>query len=228
MAFKRDKAADLVAAFNGRYEPSPLEIQNRIKFNRWDHTFIERRRQEYPQLDKGNPGVGAYGRGAMSWVGCNADPSKAKFLAKQAAAREMADPLKAKFMAKQGLASAGSRSLPNMSASQLGKFRDRNLSRYTASLHYLEQKKGMGPLQVQGAKSQKVPVEELLYSGISRDLEGRQAYLQSRHQMAPQDKNAAPVSSAQEVGWQCYQGPDKVIGRQLKPCRPPPSMIYFA
>jgi len=212
-----------------------LEVEVYRKFARWDQKFIQGKKEEYPDLVKPPPGVGHSGAGSVNWVGLNPDPCKAKFQAKQAALKELEDPLKAAFIAKQGLVSAGTRSLPTLSTSMTSKFRDRRLSRYSASLHYLEQKKGMSPMQrddvkesIASGKSDIVPIEELLYSGISRDNEGRLAYLQNRHQMAPQDKAKNPLTAAQVVGWQCYRGPGKFVGQKAKRCEPPQSMIYIA
>lgn len=223
----------------GRRAALPLEVEVYRKFNRWDQKFIEGKKQEFPHLVRPPPGVGASGAGSVNWVGLNADPCLAKFKAKQGHVKEMADPLKAKFFAQRGLnvMNAGSKSLPTLSDSFYGKFRtgqhcrDKHLSRCSASLHYLEQKIKCTPLQRDQStdvQPEQVPVEELLYSGVSRDSEGRSAYLRNRHQMAPQDKAKTPVTASQVVGWRCYRGPGKHVGKQLKPCEPPPSMIYLA
>lgn len=215
----------------GRRPPKPLEVEVFRKFNKHDKQFIEAKRTEFSHLLKPPPGEGAAGTGSVNWVGLNVDPCKAKFLVKKEALELMsADPIKAKFLAKNSLVTAGTRSLPNLEkdTSTTDKFRHRKLSKISAAVHFLEQKKGMNPLQADDARPDKLPLEEKLYSGVSRDSEGKAAYLKVRHGMWPRDKSRAPITSSQVVGWDCYKRPGKHIGKQLKPCEPPPSMIFIA
>eukprot|EP00128_Syssomonas_multiformis_P003839 Colp12_sorted_trinity150504_noHs@10885 len=44
-------------------------------------------------------------------------------------------------------------------------------------------------------------VMKLLYSGLSKEGEGRASYLKTRRQEAPQEKFVFPVTSAQTIGW---------------------------
>jgi len=226
----------------GRPKARPLEVEVYKKFARWDQKYIQNTANAFPELKKPPPGVGASGTGSVNWVGLNADPCKAKHDAKREDAERMLDPKKCEFMAKHKLMHAGASSVPSLSDTLTCKFRERKLPKYSASLHYLEQKQGMGALQVgQGAapeankglparpgKAGELPLEELLYSGISRDNEGRFAYLHNRHQMAPQHKSKTPVTASQVVGWQCYKGPGIFVGRKAKMCPPPVSMLFIA
>uniref|UniRef100_A0A0G4F8Q1 Sperm microtubule inner protein 1 C-terminal domain-containing protein n=1 Tax=Chromera velia CCMP2878 TaxID=1169474 RepID=A0A0G4F8Q1_9ALVE len=42
---------------------------------------------------------------------------------------------------------------------------------------------------------------ELLYNGVTKEGEGRAAYLKHQKTIGPQEKNLSPETSAQDVGW---------------------------
>lgn len=66
----------------GRPVPSRLEIEVLNKFKENDHRNVEEWMRKLPHLVKPCPPVGAPGKGGVNWVGLNADPCKAKYLAK--------------------------------------------------------------------------------------------------------------------------------------------------
>mmetsp|Transcript_6783 Transcript_6783/g.12036 ORF Transcript_6783/g.12036 Transcript_6783/m.12036 type:complete len:289 (+) Transcript_6783:115-981(+) len=94
--------------------------------------------------------------------------------------------------------------------------------------HYIEQKLRVGerpPLSRFGnfrPSTDKLPddLRELIYYGVSANQQGRRAYLEHRSRIMPQDKLERPEKDADNIGWDCYAGPGKFVGSQLKPFSP--------
>eukprot|EP00743_Colponemidia_sp_Colp-15_P003761 GILK01004057.1.p1 GENE.GILK01004057.1~~GILK01004057.1.p1 ORF type:complete len:169 (+),score=26.26 GILK01004057.1:53-508(+) len=49
--------------------------------------------------------------------------------------------------------------------------------------------------------TQRPPTRDLLLNGVSKEGEGRYAYLKHRSQSSPKQRFGRPMTSAQEVGW---------------------------
>jgi len=73
----------------------------------------------------------------------------------------------------------------------------------SAALHFLEQTNGLegNPYDIKGKRKPGFDIQDLLYTGVSKEGEGRQGYLLNRRYEHPQSKYAAPCSESQEVGW---------------------------
>ncbi|KAF4677730.1 hypothetical protein FOL47_010951 [Perkinsus chesapeaki] len=140
------------------------------------------------------------GRGSTMWIGLNADPCKAKYLAKlDPGATERPDPTEpnpppksssTRFLEQVGLASAG---LFNLFLQRFG----------LSPSPYCEfsSKKVPRPELIETESPHRI-AEELLVHGVSRVEEGRRGYLQYRKLTEPQQRFAGgPVTSAMEIGW---------------------------
>merc|ERR1712070_415935 len=105
----------------------------------------------------------------------------------------------------------------------------RQLENMSCHQHYLEQ-----TMQLDGVPKLTPPVptpsdvNELIYQGTSRELQGRYAYLQKRHRIMPQERSKLPITSAAEVGWSAYAGKGKFVGKQLKRMEAPPDTLYIS
>jgi len=122
----------------------------------------------------------------------------------------------------------------SQSAPVLQKRGHRQLEMMSCNEHYIEQRLKLEDEQQLRCRSRHScatlsgpDMKELIYHGVSHDHQGRRAYLQARRRLWPQDRLPAPVTSAAEVGWQSYAGPDKIVGKQLDPVPPPPSTIVL-
>lgn len=83
----------------------------------------------------------------------------------------------------------------------------------SSSRHFLDQKLGLvnsphlapskaGREEIDKSKSDsRRPSTALLYFGVSKEGQGRQAYLKVRAAKGPQEKFGRPVTSASDVGW---------------------------
>jgi hypothetical protein len=73
----------------------------------------------------------------------------------------------------------------------------------SAAMHFLEQTNNLqgNPYDIRGKKRPSFTNENLLYSGVSKEGEGRHAYLLNRSYMDPQSKYSAPCRESQEIGW---------------------------
>jgi len=280
----------------GRPSPSRLQVKVVEKFKSHEARYLE---EHIHQGDYRHVDTSAWkssGTGGVSWIGCNPDPCRAKYLAKQGAiplskpsltsessgsesfARSdraspvsgmggvtyvgcNPDPCVAKFLIKQG-ASRPKQSMRVVDASEPAQRLDKQTRAYSMPVlaaarstgawahensvairkledmscneHYIEQRLKLrpNPLKEHSALMQTgTPLavqKELIYNGVSHDGQGRAAYLAARRKLMPQRRLAKPVTSAAEVGWRCYAGPKKIIGRQLDPVPPAPSTIVIA
>lgn len=75
--------------------------------------------------------------------------------------------------------------------------------RTSAAVHFLEQQMGLEktPYDIRGKKKEGFSNKNLLYSGVTKECEGRYAYLKNTAKLWPQDKSDFPTSESQEVGW---------------------------
>ena len=77
-----------------------------------------------------------------------------------------------------------------------------------ASLHneYLAKLEMKRPEMTRRVKPRDVSPEEknIIYEGISRDLQGRWKYLNTRKRYKPEEKYEFPVTSSMAYGWQLY------------------------
>eukprot|EP00397_Hematodinium_sp_SG-2012_P068588 GEMP01112251.1.p1 GENE.GEMP01112251.1~~GEMP01112251.1.p1 ORF type:complete len:150 (+),score=36.30 GEMP01112251.1:50-499(+) len=75
--------------------------------------------------------------------------------------------------------------------------------RTSAAMHFLEQQMGLekSPYDIRGKKKPGFSDKDLLYSGVTKECEGRYAYLKTSAKLWPQDKSDYPTSESQEVGW---------------------------
>lgn len=216
----------------GRPVPKKLEQEVVEKFKRFDTKYAEEKKKKFPHLVKGLPGPNDPGKGSVIWVGLNADPCAAK------------------FKAKQGLTShapSGTASMPNLPTSSGFGLSDatmkrrRNLAQISSIAHFLDQSKRLcEPAWISGPRPMPGPLvteetddpQELLYSGVTQQEEGRYGYLKMRKTLFPQEKAETPVTCFQEVGWSVYMGKsgDKTLfaNRQNRPIPPKPTTIIIS
>merc|ERR1719228_3234832 len=73
----------------------------------------------------------------------------------------------------------------------------------SSAAHFIEEKLRLkeNPYDIRGNKKAGFTTEELLYSGVTKEFEGRYAYLKNRQKEWPQDKYDYPIAESQEVGW---------------------------
>merc|ERR1719440_1830953 len=97
--------------------------------------------------------------------------------------------------------------------------RRRQLAKISSVAHFLDQSKGLvepawqsGPRPQPGPRAKDDP-QELLYSGVTQEGEGRFGYLKSRKALFPQEKLEQPETSFQEIGWRVYLEPGKFIAK---------------
>eukprot|EP00439_Symbiodinium_sp_Y106_P023503 s5088_g2.t2 len=190
--------------------PKPLEVRVVEKFKRHNARYMDGWKESLPHLSKPATSAPPAGRGGVSWIGQNPDPCRAKYLLKQGvvplppAVEQKPSPSQA-----VGVLSELSHS---QSAPVLQKRGHRQLEMMSCNEHYIEQRlKLEDEQQLRSGPDMK----ELIYHGVSHDHQGRRAYLQARRRLWPQDRLPAPVTSAAEVGWQSYAGPDKIVGKQF-------------
>lgn len=104
----------------------------------------------------------------------------------------------------------------------------RRLDDMSSHEHFIEQTLRVGerpPLSRAGnfrPSTEKLPedLRELIYYGVSANEQGRHAYLQHRSRIMPKDRLEQPEKEADNIGWDCYAGPGKFVGQQLKPFSP--------
>ncbi|CAE7425298.1 ATp6v1fnb [Symbiodinium sp. CCMP2592] len=206
--------------------PEGVPVRVVEKFKRHNARYMDGWKECLPHLSKPATSAPPAGRGGVSWIGQNPDPCRAKYLLKQGVV-----PLPPAVEQKPSQAEsegepASSRSelSHSQSAPVLQKRGHRQLEMMSCNEHYIEQRlKLEDEQQLRSGPDMK----ELIYHGVSHDHQGRRAYLQARRRLWPQDRLPAPVTSAAEVGWQSYAGPDKIVGKQLDPVPPPPSTIVL-
>ncbi|CAE7287578.1 Man1b1 [Symbiodinium microadriaticum] len=200
----------------GRPTPKALEVRVVEKFKKHNARYMDGWKESLPHLSKPATSVPPAGRGGVSWIGQNPDPCRAKYLLKQGvvplppAAEQKPSPSQAPSDAEP--ASSRSELTHSQSAPVLQKRGHRQLEMMSCNEHYIEQRlKLEDEQQLRSGPDMK----ELIYHGVSHDHQGRRAYLQARRRLWPQDRLPAPVTSAAEVGWRSYAGPDKIVGKQL-------------
>eukprot|EP00929_Paragymnodinium_shiwhaense_P013238 TRINITY_DN121104_c0_g1_i1.p1 TRINITY_DN121104_c0_g1~~TRINITY_DN121104_c0_g1_i1.p1 ORF type:complete len:198 (-),score=17.05 TRINITY_DN121104_c0_g1_i1:118-711(-) len=192
----------------GRPVPSNLAIEVFEKFKENDHKYMALKKEQFPELVKPPPRVGASGTLGVNWIGLNPDPCKAKYQAK--------------------MRGSSTKSLPGQ-----GRPQQRQLDKQSCNAHYLEQRlKLPESLQEESDPLRRTCVfrgktEELIYHGVSHDERGRKAYLHARKKVMPQERLNHPPTANAEVGWHCYAGKGRLIGRQLAPIPPRPSTIVI-
>eukprot|EP00756_Hemistasia_phaeocysticola_P000352 Hpha_TRINITY_DN10241_c0_g1::TRINITY_DN10241_c0_g1_i1::g.35158::m.35158 len=57
------------------------------------------------------------------------------------------------------------------------------------------------------AKKMDPAIRDKLYDGVSKDGNGRAAYLRERQKEWPQKKSTGPLTSSQAIGWRCTELP---------------------
>jgi len=101
----------------------------------------------------------------------------------------------------------------------------KQLNRMSSHEHYLEQRLHCGNQFGTKCTADVQDLKEKIYFDVSHHGNGRAAYLDARSKIMPQDKFHEPDSCSHEIGWRCYAGPGKHIGKQLKPIPEKPSTI---
>jgi hypothetical protein len=73
----------------------------------------------------------------------------------------------------------------------------------SAAIHFLEQTNSLqgNPYDIRGKKKPSFSTQDLLYTGVSKEGEGRHAYLLNRSYEDPQSKYSAPCRESHEIGW---------------------------
>eukprot|EP00389_Voromonas_pontica_P000337 GDKH01000484.1.p1 GENE.GDKH01000484.1~~GDKH01000484.1.p1 ORF type:complete len:168 (+),score=17.76 GDKH01000484.1:127-630(+) len=75
--------------------------------------------------------------------------------------------------------------------------------------HYLDQtlKLRRNPYDIDPLKHKDVePPQplEILYTGVSKDVQGRKKYLQDQSKLGPHERHGRPVTTAMELGWSVH------------------------
>jgi hypothetical protein len=101
----------------------------------------------------------------------------------------------------------------------------KELNRMSSHEHYLEHKLVCGNQFGTKPTTDVTDLKEALYYDVSHNGYGRGAYLDARKKMFPQDKFYHSDTCAHDIGWDCYAGPGKFVGKQLKPVPEKPTTI---
>eukprot|EP00928_Gymnodinium_smaydae_P027215 TRINITY_DN21108_c0_g2_i1.p2 TRINITY_DN21108_c0_g2~~TRINITY_DN21108_c0_g2_i1.p2 ORF type:complete len:277 (+),score=57.52 TRINITY_DN21108_c0_g2_i1:143-973(+) len=104
----------------------------------------------------------------------------------------------------------------------------RQLNKMSTHGHFLDQRYHVGGEFGSRAVEETKDLKELVYYGVSHEGEGKKAYLKNRSLIMPQDRFYQPHTSAAEVGWGSYVGPNVFVGKQLERMQGKPSTLVIA